>query len=100
ATARQRAPLPDLVGVLRPDQAWGPAQLSAATHELNIGHLSTPAAVAGGVAAPAIPHTNSELGSAAPGSLKFSDPFIAPGDALCLHVAYDEGSQLTTLDSV
>ena len=37
----QRSRLPDFVAALRVDQAWGSAQLSAATHEINVGNLST-----------------------------------------------------------
>ncbi|MDI4659345.1 porin, partial [Xanthobacter autotrophicus] len=39
--AVQRSRLPDFVGALRVDQAWGSAQISAATHEINVGNLST-----------------------------------------------------------
>nr|AGO88271.1 Porin [Methylobacterium oryzae CBMB20] len=37
--AIQRTRMPDFVGALRLDQAWGSAQLSAAVHELNVGNV-------------------------------------------------------------
>ncbi|MCJ2133702.1 porin, partial [Methylobacterium sp. J-026] len=92
----ERSRLPDFVGVLRLDQAWGSAQLSAATHELNIGNLSTATAVGSGGVVTGLPHTNSVLGWAVQGGLKVNAPFIAPGDALYLQGAYGEGAQLYT----
>ena len=35
----QRERMPDFVGALRLDQAWGSAQVSAAVHELNVGNV-------------------------------------------------------------
>ena len=48
----QRSRLPDLVGAVRLDQAWGSAQLSAATHELNVGNLSSVSGQGAGNIAP------------------------------------------------
>ena len=89
----QRERLPDFVGVLRLDQAWGSAQLSAATHELNVGNIAitTP-----GSNTVALAHTNSVQAWAVQGGLKVNAPFIAPGDALYLQGAYGEGAQLYT----
>ncbi|MBX4322277.1 hypothetical protein K4G81_23950, partial [Mycobacterium tuberculosis] len=39
--AIQRSRLPDFVGALRLDQAWGSAQVSAAVHELNVGNVQS-----------------------------------------------------------
>ncbi|MDH2309837.1 porin [Methylobacterium brachiatum] len=89
----QRSRLPDFVGVLRVDQDWGSAQLSAATHEINVGNLSTaPAAGTGGVLT-GIPHTNAVQGWAVQGGVKFNLPSIAPGDTLYLQGAYANGAQ-------
>jgi len=91
----ERSRLPDFVGVVRLDQAWGSAQLSAATHELNIGNLSTAASTgAGPVLVPA--HTSTVQGWAVQGGLKINTPFVAPGDALYLQGAYGDGAQLYT----
>ncbi|MCJ2019145.1 porin, partial [Methylobacterium sp. E-065] len=71
------------------------AQLSAATHELNVGNLSTAASTGTGpIVAPA--HTRNVQGFAVQGGLKINTPFIAPGDALYLQGAYGEGAQLYT----
>ena len=88
----QRERLPDFVGALRLDQAWGSAQVSAATHELNVGNLSA----VSGQPAGNIAHTNNVQGWAVQGGLKVNAPFIAPGDALYLQGAYGEGAQLYT----
>jgi len=91
----ERERLPDFVGVVRLDQAWGSAQLSAATHELNVGNLSTAASTGtGNIVAPA--HTSNVQGWAVQGGLKINTPFIAPGDSLYLQGAYADGAQLYT----
>jgi hypothetical protein len=98
--------IPDVVGVLRLDQAWGSAQLSAAMHELNVGNiqntlgfipgggLGTAATATTGGSNLSIPHANSAYGFAVQGGLKLNAPFIAPGDALYLQAAYSNGAQL------
>ncbi|MCJ2072155.1 porin, partial [Methylobacterium sp. J-030] len=86
----QRNEMPDFVGEVRLDQAWGSAQLSAASHQIDIGNInSTP--IAGAVISPS--HTSSAYGYAIQGGLKINAPFIAPGDALYLQGAYAEGAQ-------
>ncbi|SFL18351.1 porin [Methylobacterium pseudosasicola] len=89
----QRSRLPDFVGALRVDQAWGSAQLSAATHEINVGNVGagTPAGTLGVLTG--IPHTNSVQGWAVQGGVKFNLPSIAPGDTLYLQGAYGNGAQ-------
>jgi hypothetical protein len=89
----QRERLPDFVGVLRLDQAWGSAQLSAATHELNVGNIATTPVAGANVN---IAHTNSVQAWAVQGGLKVNMPFVAPGDALYLQGAYADGAQLYT----
>ncbi|GJE48023.1 hypothetical protein GOFOIKOB_1048 [Methylobacterium tardum] len=94
----EKSRLPDFVGVVRLDQAWGSAQLSAATHELNAGNLSS-AANAGGLGTGPIlvpAHTKNTQGWAIQGGVKINTPFIAPGDALYLQGAYGDGAQLYT----
>ncbi|SEG42360.1 Porin subfamily protein [Methylobacterium sp. 190mf] len=48
ADSIEKSRMPDFVGVVRLDQAWGSAQISAATHELNVGNLSTAASTGTG----------------------------------------------------
>ncbi|MCJ2092406.1 porin [Methylobacterium sp. J-072] len=91
--AIQRERLPDFVGALRVDQAWGSAQLSAATHELNVGNIATTPVAGANVG---LAHTSSVQGWAVQGGLKVNAPFIAPGDALYLQGAYGDGAQLYT----
>ncbi|MFB0493189.1 hypothetical protein ABIE45_005775 [Methylobacterium sp. OAE515] len=91
----EKSRMPDFVGVVRLDQAWGSAQISAATHELNVGNLSTAASTGTGpTVVPA--HTSNVQGWAVQGGLKINTPFIAPGDALYLQGAYGDGAQLYT----
>ncbi|SFM99939.1 porin [Methylobacterium pseudosasicola] len=91
----QRERMPDFVGVLRVDQAWGSAQLSAATHELNVGDVANGAGTGTGSNV-SIPHTNNVYGWAVQGGLKINAPFIAPGDSLYLQGAYGNGAQMYT----
>ncbi len=71
---RQTSRMPDFVGALRYDAAWGSAQLSAAVHELNAQNASSvltfggTAIAAGSVVAPRV---NTEYGWAIQGGLKF-----------------------------
>ncbi|MCB4805088.1 hypothetical protein QO001_005117 [Methylobacterium brachiatum] len=87
----QRERLPDVVGVLRLDQAWGSAQISAATHELNVGNIAL-----GTGANAAVAHTKSVQGWAVQGGVKLNAPFVAPGDVLYLQGAYADGAQFYT----
>ncbi len=87
----QRNEVPDFVGVVRLDQAWGSAQLSAASHQIDIGDLANTVPVAG---ATGIAHTRAAYGYAVQGGLKINAPFIAPGDALYLQGAYTNGAQM------
>ncbi len=89
----QRERLPDVVGVLRVDQGWGSAQLSAAVHELNVGNIAVTPAAGANVS---VAHTRSVEGWAVQGGLKINAPFVAPGDALYLQSAYADGAQMYT----
>jgi hypothetical protein len=93
--AIERSRMPDFVGVVRLDQAWGSAQLSAAVHELNVGNVANGAGTGTGSNV-SIPHTNNVYGWAVQGGLKINTPFIAPGDALYLQGAYGNGAQMYT----
>lgn len=98
----QRNRMPDFVGVLRYDAAWGSAQLSAAVKELNTSNIignPTLAGAANGFAPGLIgpgPSASSEYGWAVQAGVKINMPFIAPGDTLYLQGAYGEGATLYT----
>jgi len=100
----QRNRMPDFVGVLRYDQPWGSAQISAAVHELNTGNVISQGGFLGVNSAGAAlttanavaATTKSEYGFAVQGGLKVNAPFIAPGDAFYLQGAYAEGAQMYT----
>ncbi|GJD73445.1 porin [Methylobacterium goesingense] len=104
----QRNRMPDFVGVLRYDAAWGSAQLSAAVKELNTSNvIGTGSANVAGIVglqnnffAPGIvgpgARVSSEYGWAVQGGVKINMPFIAPGDTLYLQGAYGEGATLYT----
>jgi hypothetical protein len=94
--AIERTRMPDFVGVLRLDQAWGSAQLSAAVHELNVGNVQNGAGTGTGSNI-SIPHANNTYGWAVQGGLKVNMPFIAPGDALYLQGAYGNGADVHRL---
>jgi hypothetical protein len=97
---RQTSRLPDFVGVLRYDAAWGSAQLSAAVHEVNAGNatalLTFGGATIANTAGIVAPRVNSEYGWAVQGGVKINLPFIAAGDLLYLQGAYGEGAQSYT----
>ncbi|WP_018044826.1 porin [Methylobacterium sp. 88A] len=103
----QRNRMPDFVGVLRYDAAWGSAQISAAVKEINAGNFvsgsylvngGTPAAttVIAGASALTGARPANEYGWAVQGGVKINTPFIAPGDTLYLQGAYGEGATLYT----
>ncbi|TXM71395.1 porin [Methylobacterium sp. WL69] len=99
----QRNRVPDFVGSLRYDAAWGSAQLSAAAKELNTANFIQ--GYAAGAPPSGVPIANfagftqrpaSEFGWAVQGGVKINLPFIAPGDTLYLQGAYGEGATLYT----
>ncbi|TGE00635.1 porin [Methylobacterium nonmethylotrophicum] len=96
----QRSRMPDFVGALRYDAAWGSAQLSAAVHELTVGNASTVTpfngfpAIATGAASAA--RVNNAYGWAVQAGIKANLPFIAAGDALYLQGSYGEGANSYT----
>ncbi|MGU3360212.1 porin [Methylobacterium sp. M6A4_1b] len=100
---QQRNRMPDFVGVLRYDAAWGSAQLSAAVKEVNTGNALATTGTANQAAAAAFAGLGavtqrpaSEYGWAIQGGVKVNMPFIAPGDTLYLQGAYGEGASLYT----
>ncbi|MGH1574170.1 porin [Methylobacterium sp. P31] len=95
--ATQKNRVPDVVGVLRLDQAWGSLQLSAASHEINGGNASFVATTpTGGLTVASAGRAPTTYGWAVQAGGKFNLPFIAPGDALYLQGAYSEGANAYT----
>ncbi|WP_237479108.1 porin [Lichenibacterium dinghuense] len=83
--------IPDLVGQLRVDQAWGAAQLSAAYHQVNT--VSGPFGTNGGVT-----HKDAD-GFAVQGGVQLKLPMLAAGDDLWIEGAYEQGAY-SYIDSV
>jgi hypothetical protein len=89
----QRNRLPDFVGALRYDAAWGSAQLSAAVHEINTANANQVRSFGGfSVLGGTSQRPGSDYGWAVQGGLKINLPFIAAGDLLYLQGSYGEGS--------
>ena len=80
--------IPDIVGVLRVDQAWGAAQLSAAYHQVN--SLAGPFA---GTNGQGFSHSDAD-GFAVQGGIQIKLPMLAAGDDLWLEGAYQNGAYL------
>jgi hypothetical protein len=103
----QRESVPDVVGVLRVDQGWGSAQLSAAYHRTStngstVGNLQF--SQVGGVPTgltvfnPTVPSVAGGFGSvtgngwAVQGGVKVNMPYFAAGDTAYLQAAYGHGA--------
>ncbi|MBV1704056.1 MAG: porin [Hyphomicrobiales bacterium] len=71
--------IPDVVAVLRVDQSWGSAQLSAALHQVNLVDAANAANV-------------SKTGFAVQGGLKFLLPSMGAGDALWFEASYSQAA--------
>jgi len=86
--------MPDIVGNLRVDQAWGSAQIAGAVHQLFA--VNRVGVVSPGVFGPAVPGQGSfvdtEYGFAVAGGLKVNLPMIAAGDVLWLQATYSDGA--------
>ncbi len=83
--------MPEIVGNVRVDQAWGSAFLSGALHQLISSNLLVPNPAGPFALGPrVIPET--KYGFAITGGLKLNLPFIAPGDVLWLQATYADGA--------
>jgi hypothetical protein len=80
--------IPDIVGVLRYDQAWGTAQLSAAYHD-----ITTTSGPFAGTSGQGFTGKDTD-GFAVQGGLRVKLPMIAAGDDLWLEGAYQNGAYL------
>ncbi|MCX7313869.1 MAG: porin [Alphaproteobacteria bacterium] len=79
--------MPDFVGNLRIDQAWGSAQLMGAIHEVGGGYYGTTLTGSQGNG-----HPNDKIGFAVGAGIKINVPMIGPGDYLQAQVNYTEGA--------
>ncbi len=80
--------MPNVVGALRIDQAWGSAELSGMVNEVAVqGLIPGAGPLAGTVISP-----SAKYGFAINGGLKVNLPMIAAGDNLTLNAVYSEGN--------
>ncbi|MGY8660956.1 porin [Bradyrhizobium sp. UFLA05-109] len=75
--------VPDLVGAVRVDQAWGLAQLSVVGHNMHPGYYGT-TEVTG--------HPGDKWGWAVQGSLSIKNIPTGPGDSINLQAVYTDGA--------
>jgi hypothetical protein len=98
----QRESVPDVVGVLRVDQGWGSAQLSAAYHRIEtegstVNNLTPNNTLNGFVVNPLVSTVPGGFGHdtgngwAIQGGVKVNVPYFATGDYLYLQAAYAKG---------
>ena len=80
--------IPDIVGVLRVDQAWGAAQLSAAYHE-----IQTTSGAFAGTGGQGFGTADTD-GFAVQGGVRLKLPMLAAGDDLWVEGAYQSGAYL------
>jgi hypothetical protein len=99
----QRENIPDVVGVLRLDQAWGSAQLSGAYHRIetegstvnNLIPNNTGTGFAANALVPTVPGgfgTVTGNAWAVQGGVKLNLPMITTGDYVYLQAAYSKGN--------
>jgi hypothetical protein len=89
--------LPDIVGNIRVDQAWGSAQLSGALHQIKAGYYSnfpvpTCGILVGNGNSTLCSFPEDEFGFAVAAGLKLNLPMIAPGDVVEAMATYSEGA--------
>ena len=82
--------MPDVVGNLRVDQAWGSAQIMGALHQVNALYYGTTGSSELG--ARAAGHPDDKLGWVIGGGLKLNAPMIGQGDYLQMQVNYTQGA--------
>jgi hypothetical protein len=83
--------MPDVVGALRIDQAWGYAQVSAALHDASAGYYQTGGtALAGGIQNNG--HPGDAFGWAVSGGFTLNDILGLKGDTLSFQAVYSVGA--------
>jgi len=84
--------VPDIVGNVRVDQAWGSAQLAGALHLNQAGYYSAFGAGCVPGNSTRCDHPENEIGWAVMGSMIVNLPMIAPGDTIGFAVTFSEGA--------
>ena len=82
--------VPDVVGALRIDQAWGYAQVAAAIHDASGGNYSS--ATGSLTGSNAFGHPTDKFGFALIGGFTLNDVFGNKGDQIALQACYSEGA--------
>ncbi len=81
--------VPDLVGNLRVDQAWGSAQVSGVLHQVNTNAIAIQVPALGG---PTISNFSAKYGYAFQGGITIKLPMLAAGDEFSLQGSYSKGA--------
>jgi Porin subfamily len=87
--------VPDIVGNLRVDQAWGSAQVMGAPHQVNSLYYSSGVFNPGGTLSSGTPgsgHPDDKWGFAIGAGLRLNAPMIGQGDYLQAQVNYTQGA--------
>jgi hypothetical protein len=77
--------MPDIVGNLRVDQAWGSAQIMSALHQVNANYYNNGAIPASG-------HPDDRLGWVVGAGIKLNAPMIGQGDFFQAQINYTQGA--------
>ncbi len=81
--------MPDIVGNLRVDQAWGSAQIMGALHQVNATYYGTSGA---NPSVRGLGHPDDKLGFVVGAGIKLNAPMIGQGDFFQAQVNYTEGA--------
>ncbi len=92
--------LPEIVGNLRYDAAWGAVQLSGALHQIDAAAYPTATAPATGTFAAASPNvtgnyaalSTNEIGAAVQLGIQYNMDMLSPGDKLWVQGAFESGA--------
>ncbi|MBN9039783.1 MAG: porin [Rhizobiales bacterium 62-47] len=90
--------VPDIVGQLRVDQAWGLFQLSAAAHQVRASYYGT--AVGGGAGSEITGHPGDVWGYAVQGAISFKNLPTGAGDSINFTAGYANGASRYVLGGV
>jgi hypothetical protein len=89
----QASNMPDIVGNIRIDQAWGSAQFSAAAHQVSGAYYDvTSGGVGGASIQEANGHPDDKWGWAVSAGLRLNAPMFGPGDYFQAAGVYSEGA--------
>ena len=84
--------VPDIVGNLRVDQAWGSAQIGGALHEVNGTYYSNAAGTALTPGVEGNGHPGDQWGYALMAGIRLNAPMIGVGDYLAAQIIYTQGA--------